>query len=308
MCCIANAIFIQAWKIFPDATLAQERRLALKKINQDLLTTAATEDAQMDIDGQPTLDNHTINDLINKKTSQQNKPMKADITWIKSKLAALEPKNDMRGPGGASKRRKKRESKTKTGRPKSRQCRQRFQQSLRKQEEDDLQQAILRETQLQLEQESQSLKTIRKQIILTFGFAADPSLTHRHNASIAIAMMPTWFYFARPSNMAFHDLTTFQKPPSNLRSLLGLSLIFIPTPQYSHSASYLSADKDSTLPQFKRDLKLRCYFASGDNPPADSSDNCDYNPRMYVKSKSNPAPWAVPQIVDDRHTAFARRV
>jgi hypothetical protein len=99
---IADAIFIQAWKIFLDATLAQERRLALKKINQDLLTTAATEDAQMDIDGQPTLDSHTINDLINKKTSQQNKPMKADITWIKSKLASLEPKKDTRGPGGAS--------------------------------------------------------------------------------------------------------------------------------------------------------------------------------------------------------------
>jgi hypothetical protein len=99
---IANAICVQAWKSFLDATLAQERRLALKKINQDLLTTAATKDAQMDIDGQPTLDSHTINDLINKKTSQQNKPMKADITWIKSKLASLEPKNDTRGPGGAS--------------------------------------------------------------------------------------------------------------------------------------------------------------------------------------------------------------
>jgi hypothetical protein len=103
---IADAIFIQAWKIFLDATLAQERRLALKKINQDLLTTAATEDAQMDIDCQPTLDSHTINDLVNKKTSQQTKPMKADITWIKSKLALLEPKNNTRGPGGASSNKK----------------------------------------------------------------------------------------------------------------------------------------------------------------------------------------------------------
>jgi hypothetical protein len=121
-------------------------------------------------------------------------------------------------------------------------------------------------------------------------------------------MMPTWFYFARPSNMAFHDLTTIRKPPSNLRSLLGLGLKFIPTPRYSHSPSYLSEDKDSTLPQFERDLKLRCYFASGDNQPTDSSDNPDYNPRMYIKTKWNPPPWAVPPIVDDRHTAFARRI
>jgi hypothetical protein len=57
------------------------------------------------------LGSHNINDLINTKTSRQNKPMKADITWIKSKLASLEPKNDTRGPGGASNKKQNDEGK-----------------------------------------------------------------------------------------------------------------------------------------------------------------------------------------------------
>ena len=45
--------------------------------------------------------------------------------------------------------------------------------------------------------------------------------------------MPTWLYFSRSSNMAMHDLTTFRKPPSNIKSLLGLNLKFIPRPKFT---------------------------------------------------------------------------
>ena len=50
-------------------------------------------------------------------------------------------------------------------------------------------------------------KQQRKKLIAQFGFVGDPTISKRHNASITVAKMPTWYYFSRPSNMAFHDFT-----------------------------------------------------------------------------------------------------
>ena len=55
-----------------------------------------------------------------------------------------------------------------------------------------------------------------KKLIAQFGFASDPTLSTRHNASITLATMPTWYYFSRPSNLAFHDFTKNHKPEKNL--------------------------------------------------------------------------------------------
>ena len=57
-----------------------------------------------------------------------------------------------------------------------------------------------------------------KKLIVQFGFAADPTLSIQHNASITLATMPTWYYFSCPSNLAFHDFTKKHKPEKNLRS------------------------------------------------------------------------------------------
>ena len=63
-----------------------------------------------------------------------------------------------------------------------------------------------------------------KKLIAQFGFAGDPTLSTRHNTSVTLAKMPTWYYFSRPFNMAFHDFTKRHKTQKNLRSLLGLGL------------------------------------------------------------------------------------
>jgi hypothetical protein len=91
-----------------DAVAANECRLAVKNIHTELNTTEATNNAQMDIDDQPTLNSHTITDLINQKTSQQNKPMRSDITQIKKQLNSLlsDSKNPPRGPHSASRKTK----------------------------------------------------------------------------------------------------------------------------------------------------------------------------------------------------------
>ena len=110
--------------------------------------------------------------------------------------------------------------------------------------------------------------------------------------------MPIWYYFARPSNLAFHNFTTTKKPPKNLQSLLGLGLKFIPTPPYTHSWSKI---KTSTFYRFKRSLHLKFHFASELN---EEDDNSNYNPRMYLPSSWTPPPWTWPggQINDRLHS------
>ena len=58
----------------------------------------------------------------------------------------------------------------------------------------------------------EQLQDTVKKLIAQFGFAHEPTISKRHNASITLAKMPTWYYFSRPSIMAFHDFTKRHKP------------------------------------------------------------------------------------------------
>lgn len=86
--------------------------------------------------------------------------------------------------------------------------------------------------------------------------------------------------------MAFHDLTTTLKPPPNLRSLLGLSLKFIPNPKFN--VSWENYEK-YTIQRFQQDFKIKAYLGgrSADDPANDPSDK-GYNPRMYIRTNWNP--------------------
>ena len=45
-------------------------------------------------------------------------------------------------------------------------------------------------------QEKATMESIKKKLILQFGFAADPTLSTCHNASNILATTPTWYYFS----------------------------------------------------------------------------------------------------------------
>ena len=108
--------------------------------------------------------------------------------------------------------------------------------------------------------------------------------------------------------MSFHDFTTRLQPPiRNLRALLGLGLKFIPTPRYSTSPGELSKDDTSTVPQFRRDVQLACWFGRTERDPANDEDDA-YNPRMYIKSKWLPPHWAVPRPVSRRLDNFTSAI
>lgn len=122
-----------------------------------------------------------------------------------------------------------------------------------------------------------------RQVFKAFGFLADTNKTTRHNAADYLAQMSPWAYFNRPTNMAFHDLTTKINPPKNLRALLGLSLKFIPCPRYN---TPWSTYENITLPRFNRDLRLKAFMAGH----LDDTDNAEnpFNARLYVRSGWDP--------------------
>ena len=48
------------------------------------------------------------------------------------------------------------------------------------------------------------LNKIKKTILTSYGFIANPKLTPAHNASIQLKTMPSWYYFSCPSNLTLH--------------------------------------------------------------------------------------------------------
>ena len=117
----------------------------------------------------------------------------------------------------------------------------------------------------------------------------DPKKTLLHNASSTLATTPTWYYFARPSHLAFHDFTQQKQPAKNLRSLLGLGLKFIPTPRCTSTWTKL---KETSMPKLQRAIHLRFHFAG-----SETSSNDTYDPKMYVRSNWTPPYWTLPPIV-----------
>ena len=112
--------------------------------------------------------------------------------------------------------------------------------------------------------------------------------------------MPTWYYFCRPTNLAFHDLTTIHPAPPYLQSLLGLSLKFCPVPKYTSNNLY------NTFNRLHHDLHLKTFFAGHDdqnnknNNDNDDDDDDDFDPKMYVKSHWKPPSWTAQPEVEER--------
>ena len=136
-------------------------------------------------------------------------------------------------------------------------------------------------------------------LIAQFGFVGDPTISKRHNASITLAKMPTWYYFSRPSNMAFHDFTKRHKPQKNLQSLLGLGLKFIPTPSLTNCWSRL---KQSSYERLFCSVHLRFHIAG--KPPSEGTTT--YDPKIYVHSTWTPPHWTItPIALEERLTHFS---
>ena len=98
----------------------------------------------------------------------------------------------------------------------SRRKKQRFQAKKYKQTSIPITKQISSESTQLFWQEKTAKEATAKKLIAQFGFVGDPTISKQHNAPITLAKMPIWYYFSRPSNMAFHDFTKRHKPQKNL--------------------------------------------------------------------------------------------
>ena len=107
--------------------------------------------------------------------------------------------------------------------------------------------------------------------------------------------MPTWYYFNRPTQVAFHNLTLpTTKPPFYFRPLLGLGLKFIPTPHHSSTHKIVR----QTFKKFTRDLHVKSFFAGSEIDPEREA---TFEMRYHLNSTWCPPTW-------DRDTVTTRRL
>jgi len=113
--------------------------------------------------------------------------------------------------------------------------------------------------------------------------------------------MPSTLYFNRPTTNAYHDLTSYIKPPMNLRALLGLNTKFIPKPRQNTAWEQI---ENETLPRFERAMRLKAFFAYKHNGTdlvktwndldnegkAVIKPDEHFNPKLHVPSDWEPPP------------------
>ena len=109
--------------------------------------------------------------------------------------------------------------------------------------------------------------------------------------------MPCWLYFSRATNMAMHDLTSFIRPPSNLKCLLGLNLKYIPRQKITPN------DLLDTHNRFSKTVYTQDYY--NNNPqPTEMCSNNTYNPKLHIPSHWTPPDWMVSKLTVERTNIF----
>ena len=101
------------------------------------------------------------------------------------------------------------------------------------------------------------MREIERDTLSIYGFIPNLGLSTFKNVYNIIGNMPCSYYFSRPNNLAFHDLTKNKYVPLVVaREILGLSTKFIPTKPFTSGAADLVKSQDD----FRRDAHLKVFF------------------------------------------------
>ena len=106
--------------------------------------------------------------------------------------------------------------------------------------------------------------------------------------------MEKWFYFCRPTNLAFHHLTIGKVAPRALQSLLGLGVNFFSTPLRP------TLNIDKSMQRLERDLHICSVFVVSEELIPLS------NPKIYVQSKWTPPAWDISLALKRRLQTFRK--
>ena len=96
-----------------------------------------------------------------------------------------------------------------------------------------------------------------------------------------LALMPTWLYFSRPSNIAFHNLCTNIHIPAHIRLFLGLGLNFCLKVRTNQGPNAVDYDR------FRRDIYTKVFFAGKESTI----------PPLFIRSNWEPPSDMIPNEV-----------
>ena len=105
--------------------------------------------------------------------------------------------------------------------------------------------------------------------------------------------------------MAMHDLTSFLKPPANLRSLLGLNLKFIPRKTYTPS------DMSDSITRFKQSVYIRDFYRNNPTSTFHTNDNENdnmKNSKLYIPTHWQPPTWKITKSVVQHTECFTNAI
>ena len=105
--------------------------------------------------------------------------------------------------------------------PTSRRCRQRYARKREKEKSCMLQERIEVNIADLENQRRQIVWSVKEKVKESYGFLPDERRSAKQNALVILTTMEKWFYFCRPTNLAFHDLTIGKVAPRALQLLLG---------------------------------------------------------------------------------------
>ena len=108
--------------------------------------------------------------------------------------------------------------------PTSRQCRQRYAKKREKKKSSALQERIEVDIADLENRRRQIAQLVKEKVKESYGFLPNERRLAKQNALVILTTMEKWFYFCRPTNLAFHDLTIGKVAPRALQSLLGLGV------------------------------------------------------------------------------------
>jgi len=135
------------------------------------------------------------------------------------------------------------------------------------------------------------LKTSLKAL---FGFVFDPDLSMQEYVNNIFVDMLSDLYFTQASNIAYHNLCMTKQPPVSIKSLLGLSLKFIPSEKFTHGI------QDFDLNRFTCDSSLHMFFA-------DSADSYK-RPPFWILSNWIPQEQNIPDKFRTRISNFIAKM
>lgn len=261
------------------------------------LTTVATVGSQMLVDDEIAVNTPQLQELVRKDTTKNTASLQCKVKSLEDKPSKLlktsmgtRTKEQGVNAMKSQKNRKKSTMKNHRANPKDRDnagdTTLKKSKKLKKQEHEE------RKEQANFKNREEIIfKAVTIHISTTYDFIADIHKYPRHNAHLYLASMPAWYYFDRPIQLTFHNLTTSPTTvPEKFQSLLGLGLTFCSTPQFTPSQI------DSTLTQFESKLLCLTYYAS----QGTVNDDKEFNTKMYITSTWTPDDWQIPIRVRQR--------